>query len=122
MQEVRLWGRGQFLPGDSSGQCEDKWKTDFSVSTLSASVGSGFVEKAQVIESIAKEHDTTSHGQSPSSETGNGMLSISLHCGPGETPSALEKRRAVAQQQRCNLPCTHTPFPESSGAWRSSGQ
>lgn len=50
-----------------------------------------FVVKSQVIESIAKEHDTTSHSHSASSGTGNGMLSISLLRGPGKTLSALEK-------------------------------
>lgn len=50
--------------------------------------------KSQVIESIAKEHDTTSQSHSASSGTGNGMLSISPHRGPGETPSALEKQES----------------------------
>lgn len=45
-----------------------------------------FVVKSQVIESIAKEHDTTSHSHLASNGTGNGMLSISLHRGPGKTP------------------------------------
>lgn len=56
------------------------------------------VVKSQVIESIAKEHDTTSHSHSASSGTGTDMLSISLHRGPGWTPSALEKQERAHRQ------------------------
>lgn len=66
-----------------------------------------FVVKSQVIESIAKEHDTTSQSHSASSGTGNGMLSISLHRGPGETPSALEKQERSQKQRRDPAPNTY---------------
>lgn len=41
VQKVRLWGCGYVSPADSSGQCEDKWKTHLSVSLQRACTGSG---------------------------------------------------------------------------------
>lgn len=86
-----------------------------------------FVVKSQVIESIAKEHDTTSHSHSASSGTGNGMLSISLHCGPGKTLPALEKQessqpRLSHKSNAATWPRTRTSLPQSRGTRRSTGQ
>lgn len=64
------------------------------------------VVKSRVIESIAKEHDTTSHSHSASSPTGTDMLSISLHRGPAKTPCALEKQERARRQ----------PSPERNAA------
>lgn len=69
-----------------------------------------FAMESQVIESIAKEHDTTSQSHSASSPTRNGMLSNPVHLGPGKTPSALERRgnsRPWPSKQRSDL-ASHT--------------
>lgn len=68
-----------------------------------------FVMKSQVIESIAKEHDTTSNSHSASSRTGNGILSIPLHRGLGKDPHLhVTNGRALMpgtrmKKQCCNL-------------------
>lgn len=86
-----------------------------------------FVVKSQVIESIAKEHDTTSHSHTASSGTGNGMLSISLHRGPGETSSALEKQessqpRLSHKSNAATWPRTRTWLAHSSSTRWFTGQ
>ena len=85
-----------------------------------------FVVKSQVIESIAKEHDTTSHSHSASRGTENGMLSISLHRGPSKTLSALEKKESsqsgLAHKHNsatCSQTCTS--LPQRSSAIISTG-
>lgn len=85
------------------------------------------VVESQVIESIAKEHDTTSHSHSASSGTGNGMLSISLHHGPGKTSPALEKqessrRRLSHKSNTATSPKHVQPLPRSSGTKLFTGQ
>lgn len=86
-----------------------------------------FAMESQVIESIAKEHDTTSHSHSASSGTRNGMLSISLHLGPGKTPSALERRGGSRPwlphpSNAATWPLTRTRFLHSRGTRWSTGQ
>lgn len=57
------------------------------------------VLQSQVIESIAEEHDTSSHSHSASRRTGTDMLSIPLHRCPAETPACTPETGASSAQK-----------------------
>lgn len=127
VQEVRLWGCGHVSPAVSLGQCEDKWKTHFSVSAQTACTGSGFCRE---VPSHWVNSQGTWHNLSQSLGIKRNREWHAFHFTapwPRQDPVCTRETGeiqagALAQSIAATWPWTHSSLPQSSGTRWFTGQ